>query len=84
MRQADYGPGFWRKGGLKVMIGTVVNIWLIVVGFFFLGVGTYASVQSIVNGYASSAFGGAFTCESNALAPAVTPSASAVPAAGGM
>ena len=89
MRKADYGPGFWRKRGIRGMIGAAVNVFWILVGLFFLGGGTYVSdqtwsaslvqgannttqvsVQSIINGYDEGSFGGAFTCASDALAPA--------------
>lgn len=45
---------------------------MIIVGLFTLTAGTYASVESIIQGYASASFGGAFTCKSNGLAGAVS------------
>ena len=44
MRQADFGDGFWRKDGLKGMVGFVFNIILICIGLLFLSGGTYVSV----------------------------------------
>lgn len=73
MRHADYGAKFWTARGARSIIGAAVNVTLIAIGFFFLGAGTYVSVQSIIDGYASGSFGGAFSCESNALAPNVSP-----------
>ncbi|KAI9727536.1 MAG: hypothetical protein M1828_006478 [Chrysothrix sp. TS-e1954] len=73
MRQADYGPGWITGRGIRSIAGFVLNVFLILVGFFFLGGGTYVSVQSIVNGYAAGSFGGAFTCASNALKAAPVP-----------
>lgn len=67
MRKADYGPGWWKAKGVKSMIGAVFNIFLIFVGLYFLSVGTYVSVQSILNGYAEGNFGGAFSCADNGL-----------------
>ncbi|KAH7114287.1 transmembrane amino acid transporter protein-domain-containing protein [Dendryphion nanum] len=67
MRRVDYGPGFWKKRGFKGWFGFLFNILLIIIGLFFLGPGTYAAVQSIVDGYAASSFGGAFTCDDNGL-----------------
>jgi len=44
-----------------------VNVFLILVGLFFLVAGTYASVESIIIGYEQANFGGAFTCADNGL-----------------
>jgi len=67
MRRADHGPNFWRERGFRGIFGAVVNVILIAIGIFFLGAGTYASVQSIVDGYKQASFGGAFTCDTNGL-----------------
>lgn len=72
MRKADYGSGWWKAKGIRSIIGAVVNISLIIIGFYFLVAGTYASVQSIINGYAAANFGGPFSCASNAVAPQYT------------
>lgn len=65
MRYADYGPAWYRKRGLAGWAGAITNTLIFLTGVYFLGAGTYVSVQSIVNGYASGSFGGAFTCKSN-------------------
>lgn len=67
MRNVDYGPGFWRNRGIRGLFGAVFNIILICIGFLFLSAGTYASVESIIQGYESNTFGGPFTCKSNGL-----------------
>ena len=67
MRRADYGAKFYAVRGAVGWIGMIFNVFLIFVGFLFLGPGTYASVQSIVDGYKNDTFGGAFTCQSNGL-----------------
>jgi hypothetical protein len=67
MRRASYGPDFFKSRGWKGWCGAVVNIFLIGVGFFFLGGGTYASVQSIIDGYAANGFGGPFSCAWNGV-----------------
>jgi hypothetical protein len=67
MRKADYGPGFWKKRGIRGYIGFVVNIFIIVFGFYNLVAGTYASVDAIVVGYEASGFPGPFSCNSNGL-----------------
>ena len=67
MRNADYGEGFWKVRGIRGWVGFVVNIILIMIGFLFLSAGTYASVESIIQGYEADNFGGPFTCQSNQL-----------------
>ncbi|GAB7348434.1 hypothetical protein MBLNU459_g6854t4 [Dothideomycetes sp. NU459] len=67
MRRADYGPKFYSSRGLRGWLGFLLNIALIAVGLLFLSGGTYASVQSIVNGYASNQYGTAFSCADNGL-----------------
>lgn len=65
MRRVDHGPGFWKNRGLRGYLGFGLNVFLILVGLLFLGPGTYATVQSIIDGYKNEAFGGAFTCGTN-------------------
>lgn len=48
MRHADYGPDFWRNRGIKGFIGAAINVTLIVIGFFFLGGGTYVRFSRTV------------------------------------
>lgn len=43
MRKADHGPRFWRHRGWRGYVGFVVNVFIIMIGVFFLGVGTYVS-----------------------------------------
>ncbi|KAL4886581.1 transmembrane amino acid transporter protein-domain-containing protein [Aspergillus karnatakaensis] len=47
MRYDDYGPGFYRKRGLRGWIGAIVNVGLIGIGFYFLGPGTYVSLHHL-------------------------------------
>ncbi|KAI9839903.1 MAG: hypothetical protein M1819_000095 [Sarea resinae] len=67
MRQDDYGPGFYHRRGIRGIGGLCFNLLIIAIGFFFLGAGTYASVQSIIDGYKQKQFGGAFSCSNNGL-----------------
>nr|OQN98326.1 hypothetical protein B0A51_18745 [Rachicladosporium sp. CCFEE 5018] len=67
MRRADYGEGFVTSRGAKSITGAVFNVILILIGLLFLTAGTYASVQSIIDGYNSASFGGPFSCASNGL-----------------
>ncbi|KAK4993825.1 hypothetical protein LTR50_000038 [Elasticomyces elasticus] len=67
MRHADHGDGFWRDRGIKGFAGFALNIACILIGLLFLSAGTYASVESIIQGYQQSTVGSAFTCASNGL-----------------
>ncbi|KAI9644569.1 hypothetical protein NHQ30_006590 [Ciborinia camelliae] len=64
MRRVDHGPGWMAKTS---KLGLAFNVLIILIGLLFLGVGSYTSVQSIVDGYNSGSFGGAFTCASNGI-----------------
>jgi len=67
MRQADFGPKFYSARGLRGWLGFLFNVFLILVGLFFLTAGTYSSVQSIIVGYQSAGFGGPFSCATNGV-----------------
>jgi hypothetical protein len=67
MRRADYGDKYITSRGARSILGFVLNIILICIGLLFLTAGTYASVQSIIDGYAMSTFGTAFSCANNGL-----------------
>lgn len=69
MRRVDYGNDFWqyKNRGYKGPLGAVINVILILIGLLFLSAGTYASVQSIIDGYEQGSFGGPFTCQSNGV-----------------
>jgi hypothetical protein len=43
MRAADHGPRFFMVRGIRGWLGFIFNVFLILVGFFFLGPGTYVS-----------------------------------------
>ncbi|KAL9115426.1 MAG: hypothetical protein Q9227_000747 [Pyrenula ochraceoflavens] len=66
MRRAEYGPNWYKERGLiRGWGGLLLNVFIILVGFLFLSAGTYASVESIIQGYDNNAFGGAFSCADN-------------------
>lgn len=67
MRRADHGENFITSRGFKSIFGFVFNFILILIGLLFLSAGTYASVQSIIDGYAAANFGGPFSCATNGL-----------------
>ncbi|KAJ7168312.1 transmembrane amino acid transporter protein-domain-containing protein [Mycena crocata] len=60
-------PAKTRWAGPLRSFETLVNYFLIALGFFILVAGTYTSIQSIINSYAASAVGSVFSCASNAL-----------------
>jgi hypothetical protein len=67
LRRAKYGEGFWKKRGFRGYFGFFFNIGLCLIGLLFLTAGTYATIQSIIDGYHSSSFGGPFSCDDNGL-----------------
>lgn len=67
MREADYGRAYFKNRGIRGWLGFLLNVGLCGVGLLFLSGGTYATVQSIIDGYEADNFGGAFTCQDNGL-----------------
>lgn len=64
----DPGFRFWpyfKLASLLVKAEMVINIFLILIGFYILGPGTYATIDSIVLNYQSGAYGSPFSCTSN-------------------
>lgn len=47
MRQADYGPGWITKRGIRGISGFVLNAFIILIGFYMLTAGTYVSILHI-------------------------------------
>ncbi|KAG7575423.1 hypothetical protein FFLO_00242 [Filobasidium floriforme] len=70
-----FGFIFWGSAYLKMNRGkpfrglhaieSIIAVILIGVGIFILGVGTYASVQSIINSYATGSIKSPFSCSDN-------------------
>lgn len=67
LRRAQDGPGFWHRRGWPGYVGLVVNVAIIGIGLFFLGPGTYASVESVVLSYRAGTVGRPFTCANNGI-----------------
>jgi len=67
MRRADGGVDWLKEQSVYGYSMLALNIFIIAIGVFFLGAGTYTSVQSIINSYAAGAVGGVFTCASNGI-----------------
>ncbi|KEY71679.1 hypothetical protein S7711_02914 [Stachybotrys chartarum IBT 7711] len=56
-----------RRGPLHDFLSVSLNIFIILVGAFFLTFGTYASVESIVDEFKANSIGGVFSCKSNGI-----------------
>lgn len=67
LRSEKYGPSFWKTRGFRGYFGFFFNVALCLIGLLFLTAGTYATVQSIIDGYKADGFGGPFTCADNGL-----------------
>ncbi|KAJ5109688.1 hypothetical protein N7532_002333 [Penicillium argentinense] len=60
-------PNLTKKQGLRHWVELLFNGIIILIGLFFLGPGTYASVQSVLDSYKEGGFDSAFSCASNGL-----------------
>ncbi len=67
MRRADGSVAFVSERTVSGYLLGALNVVIILVGIFFLTVGTYASVESIILEFESGAVGGVFSCASNGL-----------------
>lgn len=67
MRRIDGGADWLRKQTAYGYSMLALNVFIIIIGLFFLSAGTYTSVQSIIDSYAAGAVGGVFTCASNGI-----------------
>lgn len=67
MRRVDGGVNWLREQTLYGYMMLVLNVIIIIIGLFFLGAGTYTSVQSIIDSYHLGNVSGVFTCKSNGL-----------------
>jgi len=63
MRRADHGPNFYKVRGWRGWVGAIINVFIIMVGIYFLTVGTYASVDQIIIDTKST--GPVFNCKNN-------------------
>lgn len=67
MRRVDGGVNWLREQSLYGYAMLVFNVFICLVGVFFLTVGTYSTVQSIIDSYAANLVGGVFTCADNGI-----------------
>lgn len=57
----------FKRNGWKVRSMYAINWFLIAIGFYMFGPGTYSTIQSIIWSYQDDAYGKPFTCKSNAI-----------------
>jgi hypothetical protein len=67
MRRVDGGVTWLKEQSVYGYSMLALNIVIILIGVFFLGAGTYTSVQSIIDSYHAGTVGGVFTCKTNGL-----------------
>ncbi|KAK3301876.1 amino-acid permease [Chaetomium strumarium] len=67
MRRADGGVSLVGEHTVAGYLLAALNVAIILIGVFFLSVGTYASVESIILEFESGTVGSAFSCASNGL-----------------
>ena len=66
MRKADKEVGR-KHNPLTDKISWTLNVIIIIIGFFFLSVGTYASVQGIADQFEAGTVSGVFSCATNGI-----------------
>lgn len=66
MRSVDKAAGYGRPSKISDAASVALNLFIIGVGVVFLTVGTYASVEGILEEFRAGAKG-VFSCASNAL-----------------
>ncbi|EAQ86373.1 hypothetical protein CHGG_07626 [Chaetomium globosum CBS 148.51] len=67
MRQADGSIAVVKEHTISGYLLGALNVIIIVIGVFFLTVGTYATVESIIIEFETGAVRGVFSCASNGL-----------------
>ncbi|KAI1168011.1 amino acid transporter [Nemania serpens] len=67
MRKADGAVSLFKDRTLRGWTEGVLNILIILAGVFILTVGTYATIQGIIDEYAAGTVGRPFTCKSNGI-----------------
>ncbi|KAI1116073.1 hypothetical protein F5Y14DRAFT_449252, partial [Nemania sp. NC0429] len=67
MRKADGHVSLLRDRTLRGWVEGVLNILIILAGIFFLTVGTYATIQGIIDEYTAGTVGRPFSCKSNGI-----------------
>lgn len=57
----------FREGNLLTKLEFILNVIIFALGWYILGPGLYATIQSIIWSYQESLYGRPFSCISNAL-----------------
>lgn len=66
MRHVDRKAGR-RRNFVGDVLSMALNVFIIAIGILFLTVGTYASVQGIIDAFEAGEVSGVFSCASNAI-----------------
>ena len=67
MRKADGKLAIVQERSLWGYFVAGFNVFIILIGFFFLTAGTYVSVEGIIEAFESGSVGSVFSCASRAL-----------------
>jgi len=67
MRRVDGGINWLKNQSPLGYAELAFNIFIVMIGVYFLGVGTYTSVESIMESYQAGSVSGVFTCANNGL-----------------
>ncbi|KAI1432343.1 amino acid transporter [Xylaria sp. CBS 124048] len=67
MRKADGDVALIKERTFRGWFEGILNIMIILIGVFFLTVGTYVTVQGIIDEYATGLVGRPFSCASNGI-----------------
>lgn len=67
MRKADGKVAFLQDKSLWSCVVAASNVFIIILGLFFLTLGTYASVEGILEAFRSGTVGNPFKCTSEGL-----------------
>ncbi|EMR62278.1 putative n amino acid transport system protein [Eutypa lata UCREL1] len=67
MRKADGHMALVKDRSFRGWFEGILNIVIIITGFFFLTAGTYVSVQSIIDQFEAGTVGTVFQCKSNGI-----------------
>ena len=67
MGRADGHVALFQDKSLRGWLEGILNIFIIIMGFFFLTAGTYVSVQSVIDQYQAGNVRSVFECSSNGI-----------------
>ena len=67
MRTADGKLSLLREQSLSGYLLAAFNVFIVLVGVFFLTLGTYATVEGIIEAFEDGSVGSVFACSSSGL-----------------